>query len=610
MKDLIYSELRRFRWLALVAFTVHLLVLLFLNRVSNLLQQSFLEGLPMLFIFLAMGLALAVVQVGSYRKPSQWAWLIHRPMAPSRIFGSLLLSALILLILTIFLPIILLLLGTEFFTARVVDLRHYLMSVHVLAFALMAWMAGAHACVSRSRAAIAVLFAPLLVALHLASTVTLLLPVSLALGWLAFITLRSFRANREAPIYGTATLLATALPLQLGLFLLCVVLWRFLFVTGSILVGVDPLNTDYPPEGGLIATERAKPSAEIALGLAHSNDPRAASWREQMPLLEPLRIGPYLKRFPVRQLLSNLQQPTSWYDEERRISWTFSHDRMLFVGRDPESGAARGMFGLHGAGDTTPFDVIPVVTESGDLLSPHTLYGIDKETQQVSLRVALNGGEQFTAMPQTQFGRLVLLTNQRLLVLREDRRIAANIKPLVMDWELVLPRGPQHLDFISLVELMDGWLVSFVYDNGMRQIGFNQFNVVAQPWQQVQFVDADGHAAVVSERKINADFPALHRSDWWLSPLLEYITTFPEVTLEKGLTWPMKLTPLPRVPVLQTAAVFMLLLSAGIAWWWLRGANIPRARRRVWLASCALLGLPALLSLFLLEPREVKASRV
>jgi len=116
----------------------------------------------------------------------------------------------------------------------------------------------------------------------------------------------------------------------------------------------------------------------------------------------------------------------------------------------------------------------------------------------------------------------------------------------------------------------------------------------------------------VSERQINADFPALHRSDWWLSPLLEFITTLPEATLDKGLTWPLRLTPLPRVPVLQVAAILMLFLSAGIAWWWLRGARIARARRRIWLGSCALLGLPALLSLFLLEPREPlepKASR-
>lgn len=604
MKDLIFSELRRFHRLALVAFFAHLLVLLFLHRVGNLLQQSYLEALPMLLIYMAAGLALAIAQLGSYRKPSQWAWLIHRPLAPSRIFFALALSSLALLAFAIFLPILLLLMGTELFSARVVDLRHYLMPVHLLAFAMMAWMAGAHACVSRSRAAIAVFFAPLLLALHLVSTLVLLLPVSLALGWLTVITLRSFRANREAPIRGAATLLATALPLQLGLFLLCVALWRFLYVSGSILLGVNPLNTDFPPEGGLIATGRAKPSAEMALGLAQSEDPRAASWIEQLPLLEPVRIGPTLRRFPVRQQLSNLQLSTGWYDEERNIVWTFSHDGMLFIGRNPESGAERGVFGLGGVGDTTPFDAVPVLTDQGDLLTPGALYGLDREAQTVELRLALRDGEKFTAIPQREFNRILLLTNQRLMALREDQRAAAKTPPLIPDWELALPKGPQHFEFVSMAELMDGWLVSFVYGNGMRQIGFNKFNVVAQPWQQVRFVGADGRATVVGERQINTDYPAMERSDWWLSPPLDVATALPEALLDKGLTWPMQVTPLPRVPSLYAAALLMLLLSTGTAWWWLRGTRVSRARRGVWFASCLLLGLPALLSLFLLEPRE------
>lgn len=604
MKDLFFSELRRFRWLAAIAFTANFLLLLFLHRVSDLLQQSWLDALPMLFIYLAIGLALAIAQVGSYRKPSQWAWLIHRPLAPSRIFAALALSSLALLGFVIFLPMLLLLLGTDFLTTRVVDLRHYLMILHVLAFALMAWMAGAHACVSRSRMAIAVLFAPLLLALHLVSTIELLLPVSLALGLLTYITLRAFRANRNASIRGTTTLLTTALPLQLGLFLLCVVLWRFLFVSGSILLGVDPLNTDFPPKGGLIATERAKPGEGIALGLAKSEDPRAVSWRAQLPLLEPVRVGPSLQRFPLRQQFSNLDLPAGWYDEERNVSWTFSHDRMLFIGRNPESGAARGVFGLGGVDDATPFDAVPVVTENDDLLTPHALYGIDKEAQSIELRLALHDDEQFTALPRRELGRVLLLTNQRLIALHEDQRAAANIKPLLPDWELALPKGPQNLDFVSLAELMDGWLVSFVYGDGMRQIGFNQFNVVAQPWQQVLFVDADGTATIVAERRINDDRPAMYRTDWWLSPPMDIFTTVPEATLNKGLTWPLQLSPLPRVPVLYIAGAIMLILSTGIAWWWLRGTCVTTARRRVWLASCALLGLPALLSLLLLEPRE------
>ncbi|PKM07953.1 MAG: hypothetical protein CVV14_06135 [Gammaproteobacteria bacterium HGW-Gammaproteobacteria-4] len=606
MKDLMISELRRFRWLALVAGAVNLLLLLFLNRVSDLLQMSFLDALPMLFIYVAVGLALAIAQVGSYRKPSQWAWLIHRPLAPARIFGALSLSALLLLVFVISLPMLLVLLGTEFLTTRVVDLRHYLMIAHVLMFALMAWMAGAHACVSRSRVAIAVFFAPFLFALHLTSTLALLLPVSLALAWLTWITVRSFRANRDAPIPGTATLLATALALQIGIFLVCMALWKMLFVTGGILLGVDPLNTDFPPKGGLIATERAEPSEEIALGLERSDDPRAASWRTQLPLMEPLRIGPYLSRFPVRHQLSNIRLPTGWYDKDRNVAWAFSHDAMLFIGRNPESGAAHGVFGRGGAGSDERFDSIPVATESGELMTAQALYGIDKETQALELRLVLRDGERFTSSPRRGFNRVLLLTNQRLLVLREDQRAAAYVKPLLLDWELSLPHGPQHLQSATLVELMDGWLVSFVYGDGIRQIGLSQFNALAEPRQEVLFIDADGNAKVVGERQINADFPAIHRSNWWLSPPLDFLRMLPEATLDKGLTWPLQLVPWPRVPALHIAALLMLLLSTATAWWWLRDTRMPTGRRRVWLASCALIGLPALISLFLLEPRELR----
>lgn len=607
MKDLILSELRRFRWLALMAFSIHLLLLMFFNRVSDLLQQSFIESLPMLFVYMAAGLVFAVMQVGSYRKPSQWAWLMHRPLAPARIFSALAVSAWILLGFAIFLPMLLLLVGTDLLTSRVVDLRHYLMIVHALAFVMMAWMAGAHACVSRSRLAVAVLFAPLLLALHLVSTLVLLLPVSIALAWLTFITLKSFRANREAPIRSHATLLLTALPLQVGLFLFCVALWRMAFVTGGILLGVDPRNTDFPPAGGLIATERAQPNKEIELGLATSRDPRAASWREQLPLLEPVRVGPALSRFPVRQAMSNLQLPMGWYDEKRNIRWTFSHDDMLFHGRNPESGASKGEFGLGGAGDRTPFTAIPMLSKNGDLLTRDALYGLDKEAQALTLRLTLRAGEQFTEMPRREFNRVLLLTNQRLIALREDERAAAIVKPLIQDWDVALPNGPQYLDFASVAKLMDGWLVSFVYDNGIRQIGFSQFNVAAQPWQQVDFIDADGKSTAVAQRRIDADYPAMTRSDWWLSPPLDVLTTLPEASLDKGLTWPMPVKLLPHARSLYVAALGMLLLSLVLAWWWLRGTRASRSRTVVWLISCVLLGLPALLSLFVLEPREPRA---
>jgi len=603
MKDLYFSELRRFRLLALVVAVANLLLLMFFNRLEDLLQSGTLHGV-FLFIYILIGLGLAIMQVGAYRKPSQWAWLIHRPLATSRIFTAMALSALTVLGVVIALPLLLVLVGTDINSTRVVDVRHYFYIVHLLAFAMMAWMAGAHACVSRSRFAIAVLFAPLLLALHMVSVFALLIPVGLALAWLTWITLKSFRANREAPIRGTGTLLLSALPLQIGLFLLCIVVVRFVLVSGGILVGTDPLNTDYPPKGGLIETERSEPFEEIAWGLAESDDPRAESWQTQMPLLEPLRFGPWLKRFPVRHQFSSLNLPGGWYEKEHETAWTFSHDRMLFLGRNPESGAAKGVFGRDGAGDDTPFEHVPVVAEHGDLLTRNALYGIDADTQEMVLRYRLRDDETFTGLPQREFGRIMLLTNQRLIVLREDLRAAASTPPLLADWDIELPRGPQHLQSVTVAELMNGWLTSFVYGNGMRQIGFSQFSEVVPPWQQVQFIDAGGEAEVVAAREIKADFPVVQRTYWWLSPLLETLTSVPEATLDKGLTWPMRVTPLPQAAGLWIAAVLMLLLATGLGWWWTRNTPMSKTRRRVWLASCIVLGMPAFLSLALLEPRS------
>lgn len=607
MKDLFFSELRRFRYTALIAGVVHLLLLLFLNRMNDLLQQAYFESVPFFGFYLLVGLALALVQVGSYRKPSQWLWLMHRPLPTSQIFGALALSALALLALTMLLPQLILVLGTDLFTNKVVDVRHYLMLVHLVSFAMMAWLAGAHACVSRHKAAIAVLAAPILLSMHLVSVWWLLLPVSLALAWLSWITLKSFRANRDAPVQGNITLLLTALPLQLGLFLVVFEVGAFLFVTGSIMVGTDPLNTEYPPKGGVIESLRTEPKKAMVLALSGSDDERAESWREQLPLMEPVRIGPYVLRYPIRHQLSNLNVPSRWYDETHKIMWTFSHDQMLFHGRNPESGADHGWWGVNGAGDLTPFSEVPLASHEGYLMTRSALYAIDDDAHRQHELFRLNAGEWFVDVPRREFNRLLVLTNQRLLAYRADREATSAFAPPLLDWQMPLPRSVDGLEFVDIAELMDGWLVSMLWGEGYRQIGFNQFNHLAEPWQQVTYIDDDGKISLVNERAINRDYPLLYSIDWWFSPPLHLLAEWPDSALDKGLSWPLQPDVLPNAPVFYPVAATLMLLSFVLGLWWLRGRALPTSRRSLWLASCALLGLPALFSLMLLEPRAQRS---
>lgn len=605
MKDLFLSEWRRFRRHTFITTLIHALSLLFLSRVTNVLQLGYEDQGMMLVVYMLLGLILAVLQIGSYRKPSQWVWLIHRPLAPTRIFTALALSALTMLAVAVIAPLLVFVLATDVFTTKVVDSRHYVALIHVLAFTMMAWFAGAHACVSRHKATVAVLVAPLLLALHLASVWTLLLPVFVCLAWLTWIAMHSFRADREAPIERPSVLLLTALPLQLGFFLLVFQLSKFALGAADMVRSSYPSKTVLTTDPDAEAQMRSMVQNAIIKGLEGSRDPRATSWRQQLPLLDAAEVMPDIDKFPVRHQISNLG--ARWYDEKRNIEWTFSHDRMMFLGRDPKTGADRGGWGAKGVhakgvGAQQSFGQIPMLG-----MAPNTLYAIDDTTQRQHELVRLPAGEWFVGRPVRALDRLLLLTNKRVLAYRSDWRTSSPDSPPLLDWQLAPESHDGQPMTVSIVELLDGWLVSLFHYSGPELDGFES---LGSPWQQVVYVGADGATEVVGERRdihgVNVELGgavAVPKASWWVSPLLYTLGRWPESVLDTGLTQPPRLAPLPVARGLYPVAAGLMLISLALGYWWLRGAPISARRRRGWLAGCALLSLPAFLSLMCLEPR-------
>ena len=601
MKDLFRSEWRRFRRLALLVALCHGAALLLLSRVTDVPQLRYDSHGFMLILYMLLGLALAVVQVGSYRRVGRWLWLIHRPLPPSRIFAALALAALAQLAVAVLAPLLLFLVATDLLSTQVVDSRHYVALFHALAFAMMAWLAGAHACTSRHRAAVAVLLAPIVLALLLVSAWWLLLPVGLCLAWLAFVARHSFRADRDAPIARPGVLLLTALPLQLGFFLLVFQLSKVGLEVVELLGRGRPGRTVLAsdPDVDVDAMRRSFSQDFLAKGLRDSPDPRAAMWRQQLPLLEVVGLAPDIERFPIRHQVSNVAP--RWWDDTRGIEWTFSHDRMRFFGRDPVTGEPRGWWGRRGMGTPQPFDDVPQFGMTRD-----TLYAVDVESQRQHELVRLPGGEWFVSRPAPAFGRELLLTNRRLLVYRPVPEASSAHAPLRLDWELRFP-DDEPLPMVDVAELLDGWLVSLFHYDGQE---FDGFESVMHPWQQVVHVDADGRSTVVGERREIHDHrvslgsaSAIPVASWWLSPPLYAFAHLPRQLLDTGLTQPPRFEPLPAVPAFYPLAVALMLGSLAGGHAWLRDTRMGRGRRRFWLASCALLGVPALLSLLCLEPR-------
>ncbi len=601
MRDLFRSEWRRFRGLALGAAVAHAFALLLLSRTTDILQLGYEDQGMMVVVAMLIGVVLAVLQVGSYRSTSRWLWLIHRPLAPGRIFAALALSAAALLALAVSAPMLGFLIAAHALSAQVVDSRHYVSAGLVLAFAMMAWCAGAHAATSRSRAAIAVLVAPWMLALHPASVWALLVPVLACLAWLLVIARQGFRADRDASIRRAGVLLLTALPLQLAFFLL-------VFQAGKQGLAVARLLGRREPARTVLATDvevdveaqlRNIAHAFFAAGLERSTDPRAAMWREQLPLLRAGGTTPDIERFPVRHQFGNLVRP--WWDDERGIQWTFSHDRMRFHGRERRTGVSHGWWGRDGLATPAPFPEVPL---SG--MTRTSLFAVDLESQRQHEILRLDAGEWFTGRPVEALDRVLVQTNRRLRVYRRDDVARSAFAPLLPDWSVDFPAGAPLPITVDVRELLDGWLVSLFFYDAWE---FDGFRFLLDPWQRIVHVDADGRATVVAERRGIHDHgislgatSAVPVASWWASPPLYALAHLPDL-LDTGLTNPPRFEPLPPVPALYPVALALMLASLAAGYRRLRGAPVSAARRRLWLASCVLLGVPAYLSLLCLEPR-------
>ncbi|MEJ7806322.1 MAG: hypothetical protein WKG03_10435, partial [Telluria sp.] len=278
MRDFFFSEFRRFRSAALIFAAAHLVLQLLVNRLFDFLQLRYEPHMIALTVYMLAGLAFAMVQFGTYRQPSRWLWLLHRPMERLAIFGAIASASGALIVLAVGLPALLTVLATDWLSTRVVDVRHYLLVLELVLLTMTAWLAGSYVILSGRRTAIVVLLLPLLMMGHLASGFVMLMPSAVCLALLVYIAYQTFKPDRTAPPSGAA-LAATAAPLQIGFYFAMIWAGSVTFQSTQMLAGVHPLNRPLPPVDGFTESTRSEGPALFLRGLAGATDAQAPQWR-------------------------------------------------------------------------------------------------------------------------------------------------------------------------------------------------------------------------------------------------------------------------------------------------------------------------------------------
>ena len=591
MIDLFKGELLRFRLWAAAAFLANLVVLGFLSRMVDMAQQPVFVYQVFGAVYALAGALLGLYQMGSYRKPNQWLSLLHRPLHRLRIAGALGGASAVLLLVATALPIVLACIYQDTMTARVVDLRHWFLPVAAWLIAVSGYLAGAYAMVGNRRYSFAAFLLPNLFMYAQASGVAMLGVQLAVIAFLAAMLAVAFKPDPSVPSRNPLAVLAVALPVQLGAYFLAWMLGYGVELLWTV-SGTHPLNMPTPPKGGYIEADRAEGKDMLLLGIEGSRDPQAALWREQIALSDVYTTYP-LRNLPVQGSLTNLS-PLEFGDGENNLLLVYSHDRARFVTRGLRDQRARGELGVGEEQAAFPAPTMPYGATY--LYNAHAAYQYDSEQQRMFERVRLPRGEVM-ASPPAPAGDNILVLSDRAAYFYPGREAMNGLDLLQPLMRVAMPGPVGNLSRMDVVELLDGYLVSYTYTWGVWS------GELQHPFQQVLRVDGQGHAREVARRALSIDLPSLYTNrNTWLSPVLRAICLGAQDLFAAKDPLRAKPEPMPA-PVLWLAGICCLMSLLGAVWVSGRQSHSPRGRW-AWVLLCGVVGLPALASLWLLYPRR------
>jgi hypothetical protein len=600
MYDFFRAELQRFRLPALLIALAHLLILGFLSRLTDLAQASLLVYRLMAIAYAALGALLGLYQMGTYRRPSTWLALLHRPLPPGRIAAGLFLAGGVLLLAAVSIPVLGVLSWQATMTARVVDTRHAWLPLAAWLVSACGYLVGAYGMLaSRRHAGSGLVWLLLLLTAGAAGTAAVLLQV-MVLGWLAAMVAVSFRPDRlDGPRSPVATVLL-ALPLQMATY---VVAWMTLTLgvqMAWMAAGTSPTN-GRAVDGGVVQAHQATPRALMSTGLQASTLPQARAWRDGLTEDSVIAIGAPYAQNPIRGQLSNIV-PTQWADTHTDTLWTFSYDHMRMAGRGlADDHSARGELGAGRSQSPFPTIAVPhdppagIASKYTIFIAGDTVYRHVADENAAEPWLRLPNGETVQGPPRVEGSRVLLQGSRALYVFDRADALVRAAWPQVPVARIPVPGSVADLGRVDVTTVDDGLLVSFAFTGGGLFLPVSRH-------QDLVLVDAHGGVNHVATRTLANDFPAWYQhAEWWMSPAMDWLDRAAKHLFEP--TPPLGASDVVPPPMGSVAmAIALCVLAAGLASWRVQRVDVDPRARAAWIIACAVIGLPALVSLWLLYP--------
>jgi hypothetical protein len=599
VRQLFATELRRLLEIGLIGALAHGLVLAL---------SAALGGFPFVVAaigYSAAGFLLGLYQVATWRRGELWTFLIHRPVAPGRLFLALAGAATAVLALIVLLP---LLVAGAMEAVGIAGLgpRHLLVAPFQWGTALAFYLAGVVVALRPWRGAL-LAASPALLAVSLAVPgelgLSVFVPLAVVVAWLTWLGAAATRRDLSSPPRGTAITAITLIPTCYLLFLMASFAVSFAYSLSVVLAeegwrGASRFSWNAYFAPGTHEHAGYLPGPDLlAHGLRLGQPGDVGALAGAVPDASVAEISPRWRRFPHRHQPTFLDQ-LAGFQSAAGVEWRFRHDRGELLGQDRRSGAVVGA--LDAAGE--PFVEVPYLAAHRQVVTPRALYWLPPGQGPLVRRLELRSGERFVAPVATEYepASHLALTDRFVYVFAADALFSPGPEPKPLA-AVALPGAIADLERATVGELRDGWLVSFLFGaHAERDLGPAR--------QVVVHVHRDGTSRVLADAPLASGLPTwMRHRGAVVSPALQLLDDALRSTLwgaGRRAARPRDTLAHPPPPHVFALAFSLAALAAGVTWLLSRRRDLDRAARRAWIAAAFLLGPPVPIALLLFAPRS------
>ena len=611
MFDLFKSEFKRYHKAAWLVFVAQMMVWAMIGKISIILAPASQKLMYFVLTTGIGGFAFALLSMGLHTRKSHWAYLLHRPLAVHKIHLALTGAALLLLFIGLVLPFTVVLVFLDMFTDNVVDLRHYMYCVHLFGIAGVAYFCGCFAVLTPSKGAYLAIWPVTYLMVGESKSAGIDLLIDAVFIAVTFYAARlAFKPNVSVISPRKRSIVVSTLILQPAIVLVMVAAQALYFHLPFSVIGAHPrLDTSTDSLQNFEKLDHQIQYDRLLENIKHSKG--VASF-DKASLQRQVTVGKFKTVIESTAVVANpndikdqlfmKDEGFSIPDPHNEQSWVFSHDQMLFIGRN-KLGKTESLLGLSGFADSTksakpqPFNAVPVLVGGEFIGVNNQLFRIDFEQKKLNLLHTLTAGEFYMSPVNRMFDSVVVASNKSVYLFDDVDFMTADttlIAKLVIEHPVDALLGLN----ITMTEVKSGYLlrVSSPHFSGFNQAGAS-----------LGFMPHEGEAMYLSKLTFTErQLPAfIEFQSFMLSPIVINLLNgvLPSIVAEDN----DKIKPYRYFWQRQYGlAVYLFCLfgavfSAATTWIIASKINMNKSNRAVWTLMNAVLALPGLVAFLLLN---------